>query len=68
MNFGFRSLTGQGFDEWVTKARSAGTPLDREAYLKLEKPSAAEPVRYFASVESGLYDAILGQCVTPGQI
>ena len=48
MNFGFRSLTQQGFDEWVAKAKAAGTPLDREAYLKLEKPSEAEPVRYFA--------------------
>jgi cytochrome o ubiquinol oxidase subunit II len=68
MNFGFRSLTRQGFDEWVAKAKSAGTPLDREAYLKLEKPSEEEPVRYFASPESGLYDAILGLCVTPGQM
>src|SRR5919112_4795286 len=47
MNFGFRSLTQQGFDEWVAKARSAGTPLDRAAYLKLEKPSEEEPVRYY---------------------
>ena len=42
--------------------------LDREAYLQLEKPSEAEPVRYFASVENGLYGAILGMCVTPGQM
>jgi cytochrome o ubiquinol oxidase subunit II len=68
MNFGFRSLTQAGFDEWVAKAKAAGTPLDREAYLKLEKPSEAEPVRYFASVESGLFGAILGLCVTPGRM
>jgi cytochrome o ubiquinol oxidase subunit II len=68
MNFGFLSLTQQGFDEWVGKARAAGTTLDREAYLKLETPSEAEPVRYYASVENGLFDAILGMCVTPGQM
>ena len=68
MNFGFRSLTQQGFDEWVAKAKAAGTPLDREAYLKLEKPSEAEPVRYFASVENGLFDAVVGLCVAPGQM
>jgi cytochrome o ubiquinol oxidase subunit II len=68
MNFGFQSVTQQGFDEWVAKAKAAGTPLDREAYLKLEKPSEAEPVRYFSSVESGLYDAILGLCVRAGQM
>jgi cytochrome o ubiquinol oxidase subunit 2 len=68
MNFGFRSLAQQGFDEWVAKAKAAGTPLDREAFLKLEKPSEAEPVRYFSSVENGLFGAIVGLCVTPGQM
>ncbi|MBQ0821714.1 ubiquinol oxidase subunit II [Microvirga sp. HBU67558] len=68
MNFGFRSLSPQGFDEWVAKAKSAGTPLNREAYLKLEKPSEQEPVRQFGAVEEGLFDAILGLCVAPGQM
>jgi cytochrome o ubiquinol oxidase subunit II len=68
MNFNFRSLTRQSFDEWVAKAKAAGTSLDREAYLKLEAPSEAEPVRYFAAVESGLFDAVLGLCVDPGQM
>ena len=68
MNFGFRSLPGQGFDEWVTKAKAAGTPLDRDAYLKLEKPSEAEPVRYYGVLENGIFEAILGMCVEPGQM
>lgn len=68
MNFGFRSLSQQGFDEWVAKAKSAGASLDRAVYLKLEKPSEEEPVRYYATVENGLYDAIVGLCVTPGQM
>jgi cytochrome o ubiquinol oxidase subunit 2 len=68
MNFGFQSLSQQGFDAWIAKVKSAGTPLDRAAYLELEKPSEAEPVRHYASVESGLFDAILGLCVRPGQM
>jgi cytochrome o ubiquinol oxidase subunit 2 len=68
MNFGFRSLTQAGFDEWIAKARSMGAPLDRNAYLQLEKPSEAEPVRYFSSVESGLFNAVVGLCVAPGQM
>ncbi len=68
MNFGFRSLTQQGFDEWVAKAKAAGEPLNREAYLKLEKPSEAEPVRFFGSVEDGLFTAAVGMCVAPGQM
>jgi cytochrome o ubiquinol oxidase subunit 2 len=65
MNFGFRSLSEQGFDAWVAKAKEAQTPLNREAFLKLEKPSEAEPIRYYGSVEDGLYAAILGMCVAP---
>lgn len=65
MNFGFRSLSDQGFDEWVAKAKAAQTLLNRDAYLKLERPSEAEPVRYYGSVEDGLYAAILGMCAAP---
>jgi cytochrome o ubiquinol oxidase subunit II len=68
MNFNFRGVSGQGFDEWIAKAKAAASPLARDAYLELEKPSEAVPVRYYSSVESGLYDAILGMCVRPGQM
>lgn len=68
MNFAFRGVSGQGFDEWIAKAKGTSAPLDRVAYLKLEKPSEGEAVRYFGTVESGLYDAILGLCVQPSQL
>ncbi|HEY0570758.1 MAG TPA: ubiquinol oxidase subunit II [Enterovirga sp.] len=68
MNFSFHGVSREGFDQWVEKAKAAGSTLDRAAYLKLEKPSEAEPVRYFAGVESGLYDAIVGMCVAPNQM
>ena len=68
MNFGFRSLSRRASTSGSRRRRRAGTPLDREAYLKLEKPSEAEPVRYFGSVESGLFDAAVGLCVAPGQM
>ncbi|EIM27881.1 ubiquinol oxidase subunit II [Microvirga lotononidis] len=68
MTFSFQSLGEQGFNEWIAKARSAGAPLDRETYLNLEKPSEKEPVRYFSSVENGLFDAVVGMCVQPGQM
>lgn len=68
MNFSFRSFNQQGFDEWVGKAKAAGTRLNRAAYLKLDKPSEAEPVRYYGAVEDGLYDAILGLCVMPDKM
>ena len=68
MNFAFRAQSVQDFDAWIARARASGTALDRNAYNVLERPSEAEPVRYFGTVESGLYDAILGMCARPGQM
>ncbi|OBZ94534.1 ubiquinol oxidase subunit II [Pararhizobium polonicum] len=68
MRFKFHGLTQQGFDEWVGRVKTQGTALNRDAYLKLEKPSEKEPVRYYASAEKGLYEAILNLCATPGKM
>jgi cytochrome o ubiquinol oxidase subunit II len=68
MNFAFHGLTQQGFDQWVAKVKGGGPALDRAAYLQLEKPSEQVPVKYFSSVENGLYDAILNMCATPGKM
>jgi len=68
MRFKFHGLTQQGFNDWVGRVKSQGTALNRDAYLKLEKPSEKEPVRYYASAETGLYDAILNLCATPGKM
>jgi cytochrome o ubiquinol oxidase subunit 2 len=68
MRFKFHGLQQAGFDEWVARVKTQGTALSRDAYLKLEKPSAKEPVRYFASVEDGLFNAILNMCARPGQM
>ncbi|WP_428663184.1 ubiquinol oxidase subunit II [Reyranella sp.] len=68
MNFAFRSLSAHGFDDWVQKAKASQDTLDRNAYLELDKPSEGNPVRYYGTVEKGLFDAILGMCVRPGQM
>ena len=65
MRFGFHGLDDAGFDAWVAKVRADGGALERPAYLELEKPSEKEPVRHYASVDAGLYDAILNRCVDP---
>ena len=66
MRFKFHGLDQAGFDAWVAKVKQNGTMLNRDTYLKLEKPSAREPVRYYAGVDDGLYDAVLNMCVRPG--
>jgi cytochrome o ubiquinol oxidase subunit 2 len=68
MNFKFHGVSQQGFDEWVAKVKNQGTTLNRDTYLKLEKPSEKEPVRYYASADRDLYKAILNLCAEPGKM
>ena len=63
MRFAFHGLTPVEFERWVEGNRAAGAALDRNAYLKLEQPSAREPVRRFASVDKDLFDAAVNRCV-----
>jgi len=63
MNFQFHGLEHEAFEQWVGRAKAQGTTLDRVTYLQLEAPSEREPVRYYAHVVEGLYDAILNRCV-----
>lgn len=67
MRFRFRGLDDAGFAQWVQQARAGGTELSREAYLQLERPSEREPVRRYARVAGGLYDAVVQRCVEPGR-
>jgi cytochrome o ubiquinol oxidase subunit II len=67
MRFKYHGMSAADFDAWVAKVKAAGNTLDRTGYQALEKPSEKEPVRYFAGVTDGLYDAILNRCVADGQ-
>jgi cytochrome o ubiquinol oxidase subunit 2 len=68
MKFRFHGLSDAGFEAWVQKNRAAGTTLDRDGYLALEKPSVREPVRRYAGVAPDLYHAILNRCVDGKQM
>ncbi|MBB3342949.1 ubiquinol oxidase subunit II [Luteimonas sp. RC10] len=68
MHFNFHGMSQDGFDAWVRKVQADQTPLGRQEYLVLEKPSEREPVRYFGNVDPALYEAILNMCVAPGSM
>jgi cytochrome o ubiquinol oxidase subunit II len=68
MRFKFHAFNQEGFDGWIARVKQNGTALNRDAYLKLEKPSEREPVRYYANVEDGLYRSILNLCVQAGKM
>jgi cytochrome o ubiquinol oxidase subunit II len=62
MRFRFLGQSDEEFARWVQANRGANQQLTRAAYLQLEQPSKAEPVRRFGSVEKGLYQAIVNRC------
>lgn len=68
MVFKFHGLPKDGFDQWVAKAKAEGGDLSQAAYAELEKPSEAEPPRYFKSYAQGLFGRIIGMCPDPGQM
>ncbi|NYT42216.1 ubiquinol oxidase subunit II [Sphingomonas sp. R-74633] len=68
MRFKAHAVDQAGFDAWVAEAKKAGATLDRAEYLKLERPSEGEPVRHYASVETGLFDRVTNMCVEPGKM
>ncbi|MFZ4164782.1 ubiquinol oxidase subunit II [Brevundimonas sp. NPDC058933] len=68
MRFAFHGLDQAGFDQWVAGVRADSKGLDRETYLELEKPSEKVPVLHYASVDEGLFDAVLNMCVEPGKM
>jgi len=66
MRFKFHGMSDEDFDQWVKQARSSGSTLSKDVYLKLAQPSESEPVQRYASVAPQLYDLILNRCVEGG--
>lgn len=64
MRFTLHALDENGFDSWVRTVRSGSGILDRSSYLQMEKKSIAAPVKYFNSIEDGLWDGIVNLCAT----
>ncbi|WP_430391897.1 ubiquinol oxidase subunit II [Dyella sp. 20L07] len=65
MHFVFHGMSEEAFAQWVQHAKGGGSDLSRDAYVKLAQPSENDPVRYYATVEPGLYQAILTRCLNP---
>ena len=63
MHFKFRGLSEADFQSWLQAAQTQEATLDKQSYLRLERPSEREPVRRYSRVANGLYDSILNQCV-----
>jgi cytochrome o ubiquinol oxidase subunit II len=67
MKFKLEGLQPADFDRWVAGLKAGQGQLTRADYLQLAKPSSDDPIRHFASVDSGLFSDIVNRCVEPGQ-
>lgn len=68
MRFKVKGMDAAGFAAWAGRAQRGGGTLDRTTYLALERPSENAPVRRFAAVEAGLFDAVVNMCIESGKI
>lgn len=68
MRFKFHALDEDGFQDWVDSVASKTRPLDRAAFVALDKPSVNHPIIRFDSIEEGLWDRILNMCVGEDEI
>jgi len=68
MYFETHAVSDNKFVEWINHAKASGDTLNRDIYLQLAKPSEHDPVRRYASVESGLFQAVVNRCVESNKL
>jgi cytochrome o ubiquinol oxidase subunit 2 len=66
MRFTVRAVPEQQFASWLGTVRQAGKLLDRAAYIALSRPSMNAPPSTFATVDDGLFQAVVTQEIPPG--
>jgi cytochrome o ubiquinol oxidase subunit II len=57
--FAVKAIDGRDFDAWVRRAKSSPLALNQTAYSALQRPSTAEPVRYYSAYQADLFDQVL---------
>ena len=65
MTFVARATTDADFNTWVQSVKNVGNTLDANTYYTLEKPSYADPVTAYASVQNHLFDNIIMKFMMP---
>lgn len=59
MHFKANAVSPEEFQSWVQQIRQSPEKLDLDRYEKLAHPSVRDPVTYFSSVKSDLFEYIL---------
>jgi cytochrome o ubiquinol oxidase subunit 2 len=65
MDFMARSTSQAGFNNWVKLVKQSANVLSSDAYNDLAKPSQNDPLAYFSSSQTGLYDRVVNKYLYP---
>ena len=63
MRFDVEAMDEADFESWTTQVAEDGDPLDRDAFIELDKPSIDNDVHYYGTVEETLWQRVLNMCV-----
>lgn len=67
MRFTARSRTSQGFEDWVQRTKQSSDKLSVDEYKKLSQKSRNNKIKYYSSVDNGLYDTIIMKYMAPAK-
>ena len=59
MRFRAIATSNEGFQDWINKAKATNNPLTPESYQALVQPSEHNPVTYYSSAPTGMFDNIM---------
>ena len=68
MRFKFHGMSADDFARWVQRTKANPAALNKTDYTKLVEPTTKEPARFYGSVDSDLFHAIVNRCVAPNTV
>lgn len=68
MRFRFHGYSDEEFAAWTARVKRDPSVMNRDEYLRLERPTEKEPARFYGQIDPELYKAALNMCVQPGKM
>jgi cytochrome o ubiquinol oxidase subunit 2 len=65
MKFTIKSSSAVNFSDWVKSIKKSNSPLNLKTYTNLAKASINNPITYYSTVNSSLYDMIVTKYMVP---
>jgi len=65
MTFIAKATSQEEFDQWVESVKESPSQLSKDEYIQLHKPSQYNPVAYYSSGETNLFNWIMMKYMSP---